>query len=418
MNEIELSIKKIKINSELYSLIFQYYLNDIKNLISGDDDKKRLYNFFEKICNLLTETDFLNIKNDLDTFPQKVRIQLEYIQYLKFICCSKDLEEIYYKALIYELSYSINLYQYFIELHKITIELINNNYDENEFLAEKEKRLNSINELYKKIVKNKYYKGSILSKKIKQNQKDFFSLNDKNLKKINELYWYSLCSDYKTMNELFLVLTYNYQNHNGYNFEVKNLKEEIDFLIESVNHTFDPDKTRNKKNCINPNEKTLGTLISELNDILKNPKKKKKLKPDIQNRILALENIRNISKFKNIIYGILSYKIHMCDIFDIEENIYKNSILYYKTFYSTEMSDLIFRFIDIFYENENDNELMKYIAYSLKIIIDMSLKSSQNLVKKIEVLEVSEKKIQKNNKYWNKYKIIKNELIKIVTNYN
>ena len=431
MEEIERAKNIIIKNSEYYSRLIEYCLDDVKEAIDQNDrNKLRIYYFFEKLCNLLkennilyknfpnidtyfqqsynslNETEILNrIYFGLDTIPQKVRIHLEFVQYLKFICCSSDLEEIYYRALIYELSYKVNMYQYLLKLASVETK------NTTEFLQEKEKRLKVINEIYGEILKNKYFENSILYQKIKYDRNKYSELGDKEIKKINELYWYSLCSSYKNMNELFLFLTYNYHNYDGANFKLKNIELDINAVIEETNNFLDPYKTKNKKSFIDSECKTSGTLISELADKLKKDIRGKKINKDVSDKIEKLKEVKSFSDFINIVYGMLSYKIHMCDIFDEEFDIYKNSILFYKEFYITQILDLIYKFISIFYQDNivGDYQMRILIIWLWKINLDII--QGKNLEENLKVLRDEEEKLKKYNKYWKIYQEIKEKTL-------
>lgn len=379
----KIKIEEIRRLSKIYSEVFKYYLDDINNKIGNDYNKIRMYTFFEKMsyylgeANQILELDFIReAPEDIETFPQKARIHLEFTQYLKFICCDSDLEKTFYRSMIYEFSYEVNMCKYFIKLIRLNEQMSKENFMKKEEIQnEIRKMMFKINQKYEQIIINPYFKDSIFFKKFKYKNEIKKSLVPNDLKKITEIYWYSLCSEYKTMAELFLFLTFNYRD--GFNKKKEKFPiDEIKPLIVEVNKILDSENTKNKKLNIEIDGKTLPTLISELKDktestrFKKNNRISEKIKKEITDKIENLQEIKIESDFKSLIYEILSYKIHACDIFCDENNIFKNTLEYYKSFYTIEIIDLIKKFFDIFYEDKSEIKFRIFCLWKIKLEYD------------------------------------------------
>lgn len=351
-----------------YGKLGKYLLNDIV-IPTEDSYKKNIYIFFEKFFYLLDEfSNDIYIENN---FSQKMRLLIEYSYNLKFICCSSNIEEMYYRTLIYDFLHQINLYNYFIKITNITKEFYKQDFTKlQKWIDEKRKKEDSIQVIYEKILKNTSFKDSIFSKKIdfKENTSQF---NIKKLLNLNQMYWYSLCSNYRNLNELFLGMVYNYTDYVGMDFKEKNIKDDLKNTILTVNTCL--------KTKIELANKTDKTLISELKDIINNPKKSKNIKKDLNKEIQKFINIKAETDYLTSLYDILSYKVHACDILENENNIYTNSLIYLKTFHVSEVYPLIIRFVDIFYEN-NLKTIMKLFIYAWKSELDYYFcNSSKNI---------------------------------------
>lgn len=438
-------IKEIKNNSKYYSLYFRYYLEEIEKKKKKGEEKNILCKFFRKLQYFLEEAEIIFDANYIETLPQKTRIHFEFIQYLKFICCSIDSEEMFFKGLVYEFCHKVKTYGYFIKLAKNT-ERFCKTLDTVDYLNEKIARIESINRTYKKIIVNKNFEGSSLCKSLNFKKKQQRELNDKDLKRLNQLYWYSMCSEYKDMNELLLMLTFNYNQKDKSEIGKKNLKkeieqlgEEIDIILNKKEQNIDCSKEEIKTNIseikkkigdkelietkdliedinklednINKflNKKTQDKqknskmLISEMKDKIAN----KKLSEEVIDKIAYLNSQIEDAVFPNIIYEMTSYKIHACDILENEEVVFKNTTIYYSKLYSMEILDLIERFIYFLYPQ--DYIKMRKIFALWKANVDLRVKGSKHLEKYGVDLRKEEEKLKKSRKWWSAYKELCNK---------
>ena len=104
---------------------------------------------------MLSESlDLLN-EEKYELFLDKLRAQIEFIQYLKFICCSSEKEEIFLRSMIYEFIYEINIYKYEKNLkkyHDSYFEKESENEEFDKFIKEKIEKINICIRLFVKII--------------------------------------------------------------------------------------------------------------------------------------------------------------------------------------------------------------------------------------------------------------------------
>ena len=77
----------IKENLDIWNNFFEYFFQKLDKEIKDENIKRVLY-FYKKLSSLLSESlDLLN-EEKYELFLDKLKAQIEFIQYLKFIFCS------------------------------------------------------------------------------------------------------------------------------------------------------------------------------------------------------------------------------------------------------------------------------------------------------------------------------------------
>ena len=241
-------------------------------------------------------------------------------------------------------------------------------------------------------------------------------LLEKDILKIKELYWYSFCSNCKNMNELFLQLTYYYDKYDGDNFIDITLEEKVQKIVEKFNESSDVARTKNKGKIISIEGKTLGSIIEELKDKVRNPRFNKENsieKKQIILEIKELEKIKIGASFKNLIYEMLSYKIHASDILNNNFKLNNDLLIYYESIFTLELYALVKQFFNVFYDSKTAKQ-KKIMFYYIKVEKDLMDKKKKYLEEcGIEDLKLKIKKYKANIKTVEKLWIEYQELEKI-----
>lgn len=408
----------IKENLDIWNNFFEYFFQKLDKEIKDENIKRVLY-FYKKLSSLLSESlDLLN-EEKYELFLDKLRAQIEFIQYLKFICCSSEKEEIFLRSMIYEFIYEINIYKYEKNLKKYHDSYFEKESENEEFDKFMKEKIEKINNLYKAICRNNFFPQTELYTRI--NKKGIKKeLLEKDILKIKELYWYSFCSNCKNMNELFLQLTYYYDKYDGDNFIDITLEEKVQKIVEKFNESSDVARTKNKGKIISIEGKTLGSIIEELKDKVRNPRFNKENSIEKKQIILEIKELKKIkigASFKNLIYEMLSYKIHASDILNNNFKLNNDLLIYYESIFTLELYALVKQFFNVFYDSKTAKQ-KKIMFYYIKVEKDLMDKKKKYLEEyDIEELKLKIEKYKLNikttEKFWQEYKELQ-KIFKII----